>query len=190
MRCRRPFRRPAGFTLIELLIAITILALVAVLGWRGLDGIIRARASLTADMEQFRGLQLTFAQLQSDCAQVVSAADFPAHPPLLVTDQGLWLLRSVIEDGQPERYEVVAYRIDKGSLTRTESAASRDLAVIERAWTAAQAGPAPGQGVTLHTGAQAIQLRMLQDPPLGLEIEVLLPGRKAPVSKVILVGPV
>ena len=33
----------AGFTLVELVIAIAILALVAVLGWRGLDGIVRAR---------------------------------------------------------------------------------------------------------------------------------------------------
>jgi general secretion pathway protein J len=31
-----------GFTLVELLVAISILAIVAVLGWRGLDGIIRA----------------------------------------------------------------------------------------------------------------------------------------------------
>ena len=33
----------AGFTLIELLVAIGILAMVAVLGWRGLDSIVRSR---------------------------------------------------------------------------------------------------------------------------------------------------
>src|SRR5260364_251272 len=35
--------RAQGFTLIELLVAIAILALVAVLSWRGLDQILRAR---------------------------------------------------------------------------------------------------------------------------------------------------
>jgi general secretion pathway protein J len=33
--------------LVELLVAITIMAVVAVLGWRGLDSIVRARVSLT-----------------------------------------------------------------------------------------------------------------------------------------------
>ncbi|MEN3295328.1 MAG: ral secretion pathway protein, partial [Burkholderiales bacterium] len=37
-----------GFTLVELLIAISVLAMVAVLGWRGLDSIVRARVALNA----------------------------------------------------------------------------------------------------------------------------------------------
>ncbi|MCX7259741.1 MAG: prepilin-type N-terminal cleavage/methylation domain-containing protein, partial [Burkholderiales bacterium] len=32
-----------GFTLIELLIAITLMAVMAGLGWRGLDGLMRSR---------------------------------------------------------------------------------------------------------------------------------------------------
>jgi general secretion pathway protein J len=63
-----------GFTLIELLVAITILAIVAVLGWRGLDGIIRSRVALTAQMEQTRGMQLAFAQMQSDCENMAAPA--------------------------------------------------------------------------------------------------------------------
>lgn len=59
-----------GFTLIELLVAITVLAIVAVLGWRGLDGIVRSREQLTQNMEQTRGTQLTFAQMQSDLEQI------------------------------------------------------------------------------------------------------------------------
>ncbi|MGH6628041.1 MAG: PulJ/GspJ family protein, partial [Burkholderiaceae bacterium] len=41
MRTRRP---PSGFTLIELLVAISVMALLAVLSWRGLDGMARAQA--------------------------------------------------------------------------------------------------------------------------------------------------
>ena len=54
----------AGFTLIELLVAIGILAMVAVLGWRGLDSIMRSREVLTGQLEQARGMQLAFAQMQ------------------------------------------------------------------------------------------------------------------------------
>jgi general secretion pathway protein J len=45
MHCNHRSAAPRGFTLIELLVAITILAIVAVLGWRGLDGIVRARVA-------------------------------------------------------------------------------------------------------------------------------------------------
>ncbi|HYP72303.1 MAG TPA: prepilin-type N-terminal cleavage/methylation domain-containing protein, partial [Variovorax sp.] len=38
--------RARGFTLIELLVAISILALLAVVSWRGLDGMARAQAQL------------------------------------------------------------------------------------------------------------------------------------------------
>ena len=39
-------RRLAGFTLVELMVALFVLALVAVLSWRGLDGMPSARAGL------------------------------------------------------------------------------------------------------------------------------------------------
>lgn len=46
MRMQKRARITSGFTLIELLVAITVMAIVAVLGWRGLDGIVRARLTL------------------------------------------------------------------------------------------------------------------------------------------------
>ena len=63
----------AGFTLIELLVAIGILAMVAVLGWRGLESIMRSREVLTSQLEQARGMQRAFAQMQSDCDHLAGA---------------------------------------------------------------------------------------------------------------------
>ncbi|MGI4814690.1 MAG: PulJ/GspJ family protein, partial [Janthinobacterium lividum] len=58
--------RVRGFTLIELLIAITILAVIAVLCWRGLDQIIRAREVISRDMDDERVVVQLFSQLGSD----------------------------------------------------------------------------------------------------------------------------
>ncbi len=64
-----------GLTLVELLVAMTMMAFVAVLGWRGLDSITRARISLHEELAQTRGLQLAFAQMQTDCMNVVNLAE-------------------------------------------------------------------------------------------------------------------
>src|SRR5579864_8219281 len=85
-------RRVRGFTLVEMIVAISILALVAVLGWRGLDGIVRARVALTAELEQTRGMQLTFAQLQSDCAQLAPATLIDTRPALAATRDRLLMI--------------------------------------------------------------------------------------------------
>src|SRR4051794_27198394 len=113
-----------GLTLIELLVAISILAIVAALGWRGLDGIVRARIALTADLEQTRGMQLAFAQLQSDCAHIASSTQIPNRTPLVVDSGRLSMVRTVFAEGYPSRLQVVTYRVRDGVLTRRESAAT------------------------------------------------------------------
>ena len=74
--------RHRGLTLVELLVAISVLGFVAVLGWRGLDSIVRARIALTSELEQTRGMQLAFAQLQSDCEHLASPSIMPDRVPL------------------------------------------------------------------------------------------------------------
>jgi len=59
-------RRPAGFTLIELLIALAILALVAVLGYRGLASLTDSEAKLAAEAVHWRNLDAFFARLEAD----------------------------------------------------------------------------------------------------------------------------
>lgn len=55
-------RRQRGFTLIELLVAITIMALLAVLSWRGLDGMYRAREQTRIRGDEVLALQAGLAQ--------------------------------------------------------------------------------------------------------------------------------
>ena len=60
-------RRPAGgFTLIELLVAISLMALMSVLAWRGLDGMTRAQTQLRQQADDVLALQAALAQWAAD----------------------------------------------------------------------------------------------------------------------------
>jgi general secretion pathway protein J len=167
IRRRADDARRRGFTLIELLAAISILAIVALLGWRGLDGIVRARVALTADMEQTRGMQLAFAQLQSDCAQLVTTATIPNRSPLVTDKDRLMLVRSVFAENQPTRLQVVTYLVKDGVLTRRESIATRDLRELDNLWMVAVGDKDKTQAVKLQTGVSAMQIRLWANDNTG-----------------------
>lgn len=58
--------RRSGFTLIEVMIALAILALVAVLGYRALASLTDSEARLTAEAKRWRELDALFARLEAD----------------------------------------------------------------------------------------------------------------------------
>lgn len=152
--------RHRGLTLVELLVAITVLAFVATLGWRGLDSIVRARIALTGDLEQTRGMQLTFAQMQSDCAHLASSVDLQGQMPLIAQQGLLILVRTVFADNQPTRLQVVTYGVKDGVLTRRESAATRDLLELGKLWRAAATEADTAQAVVLQSGVAAMDIRL------------------------------
>ena len=206
-----PRARHKGLTLVELLVAISVLGFVAVLGWRGLDSIVRARIALTSDLEQTRGMQLAFAQLQSDCAHLASPANLPNRIPLAIEQGRLTLVRTVFADSQPSRLQVITYRLNDGMLTRRESAATRDLRELDTQWQAAVNDTDTGQAVTLQSDVAAMSIRLwvngswraetdavittagaTTSPPVptGLEVTMLLRGRDTGMLKIFLLGAV
>lgn len=163
-----PARKPArqlGLTLIELLIAVSILAFVAVLGWRGLDAITRARIALNTDLAQTRGLQLAFAQWQADCANAVDAGTLDGRAPLLVDATRVTIVRRVQPEAQAGAVQLVTWRLRGQVLTREESPPTRDLTQLDQAWQFAQAGGA--NALRLQDGVQALQLRVWTDDGRG-----------------------
>ncbi|MDQ1814773.1 prepilin-type N-terminal cleavage/methylation domain-containing protein [Massilia sp. CCM 9210] len=155
---QRQRRQRRGFTLIELLVAISILAIVAVLGWRGLDSIVRARETLTARLESARGMQLAFAQMQSDCEHLADPALMLGRPYLLSGPDKLTLVRNVYAENEPARLQVVAYRIVDRMLTRRESNGTRDLVQLDVMWQAAISNADTTPAVTLQSGVSAMQI--------------------------------
>jgi general secretion pathway protein J len=156
-------RRMRGFTLVELLVAVAVLAIVAVLGWRGLDGIVRSRQALTEQMEQTRGIQLAFAQLQSDMEQRVLRKQLRLRESLAADADRMIFVRTVLAEGEPSRLQVVTYRIRDGVLTRRESLPTRDLAQLDTLWAAAVGDTDSAPAVALQSGVDSMAVRGWRD---------------------------
>ena len=62
----RSARRPSGFTLIEVLVALTIMAVMAMLTWRGIDGMARAQESTRRYTDDVLALQAGLSQWRAD----------------------------------------------------------------------------------------------------------------------------
>jgi general secretion pathway protein J len=64
-------RASSGFTLVELLVALFAMALLAVMSWRGLDGMSRAQAQTEARSDEMLTLQVGLAQWAADLDAVL-----------------------------------------------------------------------------------------------------------------------
>lgn len=205
-----PVGRARGFTLIELLVAISILAIVAVLGWRGLDGIIRSRGALTAQMEQTRSMQLAFAQMQSDSAHLAPPELLQGRAFLSAENDKITLVRVVLNDLQPSRLQVVSYRLRDGVLVRRESNATRDLQQLDALWQAAISNSDQDQpgSVALQAGVRSLSVRYWignawvaasgistagtltpANNPTGMDVAMALQDDALPLVKTYVLGP-
>jgi general secretion pathway protein J len=67
-----------GFTLIEVLVAISVMALMSLMAWRGLDGMLRSQSSLQSRSDEIRSLQTGLAQWQTDLDQLAELIGTPS----------------------------------------------------------------------------------------------------------------
>jgi len=121
-------RSGAGFTLVEILVAISLLALLALMTWRGLDQVVAQRERVDSETEQTERVLRTLAQVERDVARRVPDRLFagrygvggtlPLAVQLASTADGrdtLSVLR--MQDGSPARG--VTYALEGGTLVRT-----------------------------------------------------------------------
>lgn len=72
-------QRPArGFTLVEVLVAIAVMAVMALMSWRGIDGMLRTQSGLQTRADELRTLQTSLAQWQTDLNQLAELQGIPS----------------------------------------------------------------------------------------------------------------
>jgi general secretion pathway protein J len=133
-------KRQHGFTLIELLIAITLMAVLAGLSWRGLDGLMRSRDITQAQVDKTAVLQTVLAQWQADLNAV--------QPLAGITDAGVqWDGRTLRitrratawrADGADAGLWVVAWTLRNNQWLRWQSAPLLTRAALQQAWANAE----------------------------------------------------
>lgn len=135
--------RPArGFTLVEVLVAMALMALMAAMAWRGIDGLLKSREVAQASVDRSTRLQTVMAQWEQDLAelqesQVVPALDFDGRH--------LRLTRR-----SPDGLQVVVWWVAEGRWWRWASAPLTNVADLMRAHERAQ------QSTTLAAQALAV----------------------------------
>jgi general secretion pathway protein J len=133
-------RRPArGFTLVELLVALFALALMAVLSWRGLDGMARAQEQTRVRADEVQALQVGLAQWAADLDSLVQLPQVNA-----IDWNGRVLRLTRAPAGNPaDGVQVVAWsrRVDQGAprWMRWQSPALTTRGQVDDAWRRADA---------------------------------------------------
>lgn len=133
-------RQQKGFTLIELLIAITLMAVLAGLSWRGLDSLMRSRDITQAQVDKSAVLQTVLAQWQADLNAV--------QPVPGITEAGvMWDGRTLRmtrratawrADGADAGLWVVAWTLRGTQWLRWQSAPVQTRAALQQAWANAE----------------------------------------------------
>ena len=151
-------QRIGGFTLIELLVAITIMALMAVLSWRGLDGMARAQTQTSQRADEVLTLQAGLAQWKVDLDALTQT---PFASSLDWDGRVLRLTRRTAPLG--DGLVVVAWtrRSDAGGQwLRWQSPVLRTVGAWNEAWSRASQW---AQNASAEDRAREVQVMALQD---------------------------
>lgn len=118
-------RGDRGFTLIELLVAVGLMAVLAVLSWRGLETILQSRERLVSSSDELRSLTLALSQLEEDLLHSSALRPLDLDEQELRIQVGgegqrqtLVLLREVNRLAMPTRLQRVFYEVRNGVLVR------------------------------------------------------------------------
>lgn len=122
-------RHHRGFTLLELLVAISVLAVVSLIAWRGLDSLVHTRERLEPEADDVRALLTAFGQMERDLAQVTNPKflGLTSSPILVSSSDGTMLLQMIriapATADRPTEVQTVSYRVIDGTLMRQATAA-------------------------------------------------------------------
>lgn len=156
-------RSSRGFTLLELLVAITLLAILAVIAWRGLDSMTRTHEALAQRDERIEALKTAYAQFDADCTQLADPNTL-SRSPVEVDANRVLLVRDRRDDGQPPAWQVVLYRIVDGRLERLQSQPITNRSDLRGALDSLRQGGGNAARYLLATQVDSISARAWVEP--------------------------
>jgi general secretion pathway protein J len=129
----RAVPRPAGFTLLELLVAVTILAVIAVMTWQGLSSLAATRERLAPQNDDVHAILVGLGQMERDLAQAPTSARLfalPVQPVRVLSIDGRAALQILRTADSPDgsraaAAQTVLYQVVDGALQRQSSPAQR-----------------------------------------------------------------
>ena len=147
----RSQRQLGGFTLVEVLVSLTIMAVLAALTWRGIDGMTRSQEISQAALERTMRLSTLLLQWERDVQAVQQGTGAPA----LAFDGATLRLTRSTDSG----VQLVAWSLRDGALWRWASAPVTRAHDVQEQWMRSQQliGDEPG---TLRVLSEVGQMRV------------------------------
>jgi general secretion pathway protein J len=112
--------RDQGFALIEVLVAMTIMALVGLMAWRGMDALIMGRDVIDRRANQDAVYTQLVNQFERDC-QYILRAEVLGSNPLSAGAKNIWWIRQLQVDNR-DAWMIVGYGVTPAGLQRWTSA--------------------------------------------------------------------
>ena len=163
-----------GFSLIEMMIALVIMSMLGLMGWRGLDGLIRGKERIEGYSTEQRDLHYALTILNRDCAALVAGENINA-PPVSIGKASTWWVRDAGTNNQPA-WQLVGYTASADGLKRmiTPPFTSRDSAL--EAWQELLKAPDKGYSKAAH--------QLLSSSITAQDVNILsgTPGLNTPVK--------
>ena len=126
----RTFKVARGFTLVEVLVALLIMAILATMGWQGVDGMVRARDISQENAERTLRLTTVVGQWEQDLSSLYES---PTAPALQFDGATMRLTRFT-----PEGAQVVVWSLREGVWRRWASPSVRRAFELQQAWLVSQ----------------------------------------------------
>jgi general secretion pathway protein J len=123
--------RTRGFTLIEVLVAMTIMAIVAIMSWQGVDGIVRARTASQLRLEQVLRVSSVLAQWEQD---LDSAQDSGVLPSAMAFDGASMRVTRRVPGG----LQMVVWSLRGGTWLRWAGPVVTTAAELQQNWMSSQ----------------------------------------------------